>query len=208
MFSWLFCVLLSFAWADQFAVVIDTSKSMSGYRSSAGWVAGQDVNKLSLLGTMMLADLLDPSEDELFVTSFEENLNLRGITQLSGSTRSTFYRRKDIADLTEVGTQDFRTLLLNNIQYNARQTVFTPYIEQAIQELKLRSSQHDNNVVIVLTDGKSEKEEMEVEAFKRIGKEAREAKKAPTVRRELEVASGCYFPRGGPERPRLRTNFC
>ena len=38
----------------------------------------QDINKLSLLGTMMLADLLDPSEDELFVTSFEENLNLRG----------------------------------------------------------------------------------------------------------------------------------
>ena len=153
---------------------IDTSKSMSGYRSSAGWVLGQDVNKLSLLGTMMLADLLDPSEDELFVTSFEENLNLEERLQFP-TVRSTFYRRKDIADLTEVGTQDFRTLLLNNIQYNARQTIFTPYIDQAIQQLKVRSSQHDNNVLIVLTDGKKVKRKRWRWAFKRIGTEVRNA---------------------------------
>lgn len=146
--------------ADQLAVIVDTSKSM----------ISNDPDQAGLLATLMLADLLDPSSDELIALPFDP-----AQTSASHVAAAPVLRRSDHSP-DQSGTNAFIADLQANIVYDGKATFFAPAILQAIGEMSKTSASHENRLIILLTDGDSNDARGEVAQFdSKIAKQLRDS---------------------------------
>lgn len=135
--------------ADQVSVIVDTSMSM----------IDNDPNQSALLATLMLADLLDPSVDELIVLPFDS-----AQTSPAYASAAPVLRRSDHPP-DQGGTNAFIADLQTNLTYDGKSTFFAPAIRQALRVMGPTSTAHQNRFIVLLTDGASNDARGEISQF-------------------------------------------
>lgn len=135
----IFILTLNTAYALEVGVVIDTSVSM---RRS-------DAKQYAILATKVLVDILDPTEDDLFVVFFDKNY--RGATS---TQKHDIIRWNDFKQNSTPGdyTSSFHRELARRSHYDAQCTYFAPSISAGLKEF---SGKWGAKLLIFLTDGQS-----------------------------------------------------
>ena len=146
---WLAICCPSFALADSFAVVVDTSGSM----------VDNDRDQMALLSVLMMSDLLVPSEDELIVLPFDG-----AVRKPADVAKATVLKRSN-HPANAVGSAAFVGELYKTLVYKGERTFFAPAIRQALDQLEAMTAKKGNQVIILLTDGKSNRETEELPIF-------------------------------------------
>ena len=129
-------LFIFFVYADQYAIIIDTSTSM----------ITNDRDQVALLSSLMIADVLS-SQDELIILPFDNQVQAP-----NEMARAPVLRRSSMPSSNN-GTAAFMTEMRKNIVYDHTRTDFAPSIRQAVQEVVSTMNNHKNNTIILLTDG-------------------------------------------------------